>query len=177
MQFGAPVVLSSTHVDGSLRQSATKKKVPMLLYEAGEALRFDDYSIKLGVQGILNTMSALEMLPDYETKTKTMRERPFLAHSSFWMRAPGSGIFSAFARLGDRVEKNEVLGVLSDPLEKNNIEVLAKKSGLIIGKVQIPLVNKGDPLYHIATLQDSSRSSEKKEQLYQTEEDIDRNYI
>jgi len=177
MQFGAPVVLSSTHVDGSLRQSATKKKIPMLLYEAGEALRFDEYSIKLGVQGILNTMTTLGMLEDHEIKSKTMRDRPFVAHASFWTRAPSSGVFLAHARLGDRVEKNEIIGTLSDPLERNVTEVVAKKTGLIIGKVQIPLVNRGDPLYHIATLQDKSKADEIREQLHQTEEDIDRNYI
>ncbi|MDH3452714.1 MAG: succinylglutamate desuccinylase/aspartoacylase family protein, partial [Gammaproteobacteria bacterium] len=40
--FGVPVLINSRVRDGSLRQSAADCGVPMLLYEAGEALRFDE---------------------------------------------------------------------------------------------------------------------------------------
>ena len=44
--FGVPVLLNSGMRDGSLRQYAAEKGVPMLLYEAGEALRFDELAIR-----------------------------------------------------------------------------------------------------------------------------------
>ncbi len=41
--FGVPVLLNSNLVDGSLRESAVKNETKILLYEAGEALRFDEF--------------------------------------------------------------------------------------------------------------------------------------
>ena len=38
--FGVPVVIDSTLRDGSLREAARRKGIPMLLFEGGEALRF-----------------------------------------------------------------------------------------------------------------------------------------
>ena len=54
--FGSPVILNANIRDGSLRQSAVEGGKPFLLYEAGEVLRFDEFSIRLGVAGILSVM-------------------------------------------------------------------------------------------------------------------------
>ncbi len=62
--FGAPVVLHSELRDGSLRAVAQEKGVPILLYEAGEALRFDENSIRIGVQGLVNVLRENGMLPN-----------------------------------------------------------------------------------------------------------------
>ena len=61
--FGAPVVLHSELRDGSLRGTAQDSGVPILLYEAGEALRFDETSIRIGVAGIINVLREIQMLP------------------------------------------------------------------------------------------------------------------
>ena len=37
--------------------------MPILLYEAGEALRFDEVAIRAGVRGVVNVMRSLGMLP------------------------------------------------------------------------------------------------------------------
>lgn len=60
---GAPVIIKSKLREGSLRQSAQTLGVDMLLYEAGEGLRFDELSARVGVLGILRVMAALEMTP------------------------------------------------------------------------------------------------------------------
>ena len=51
--FHVPVLLNSNIRDGSLRQVAADRGIPILLYEAGEALRFDEHSIRAGVKGIV----------------------------------------------------------------------------------------------------------------------------
>ncbi len=40
--FGVPVLLNANLRDGSLREAAAEHGIPMLLYEAGEALRFGE---------------------------------------------------------------------------------------------------------------------------------------
>ncbi|HUR43162.1 MAG TPA: succinylglutamate desuccinylase/aspartoacylase family protein, partial [Aestuariivirga sp.] len=51
--FGPPVILVSKLRDGTLRQCARDAGVKMLLYEGGEALRFDEVAIRAGTLGIL----------------------------------------------------------------------------------------------------------------------------
>lgn len=147
--FSVPVLLNSTMRDGSLREAAAEKGIPMLLYEAGEALRFDEVSIRAGVRGIIKVMRELEMLPPSRKKTKASKE-PMVARSSSWLRAPSSGIFRPVVALGARVEKEGLLGVIEDPFGEVEDPVHAKFSGIVIGRINLPLVNEGDALFHIA---------------------------
>lgn len=147
--FSAPVMLNSTMRDGSLREAAAEKGIPMLLYEAGEALRFDEVSIRAGVRGIISVMRELEMLPPSKRKKATPKA-PMVARSSSWVRAPSSGIFRPVVALGARVEKEGLLGVIEDPFGEIENPVYAKYAGIVIGRINLPLVNEGDALFHIA---------------------------
>lgn len=151
--FDAPVIIASNLRDGSLREAASEHGIPMLLYEAGEALRFDEVSIRAGVKGIINVMRALEMLPPSKRKPRKHVE-PVVARSSSWIRASDSGILRAMVPLGGRVKKGTLLGVVSDPFGEMESTVLATFSGVVIGRTNLPLVNEGDALYHIAQFED-----------------------
>lgn len=151
--FDVPVIISSTLRDGSLREAAAENGIPMLLYEAGEALRFDEVSIRAGVKGIVNVMRLLEMLPASRRKT-TKQIDPVVARSSSWIRASDSGIFRAMIPLGGRVKKGTLLGVVADPFGEREIQIISPFSGIIIGRTNLPLVNEGDAIYHIARFGD-----------------------
>ena len=153
--FDVPVVISSNIRDGSLREAAAEFGIPMLLYEAGEALRFDEVSIRAGVQGIINVMRNLEMLPPSKRQTKKHIE-PVVARSSSWVRANDSGILRAMIPLGARVKKDTLLGVIADPFGEKEVNVTSSYSGIVIGRTNLPLVNEGDALYHIARFEDIS---------------------
>ena len=147
LAFGVPVVLNANLRDGSLRQAVLERKIPMLLYEAGEALRFDENAIQAGAQGVIRVMRALDMLP----KTKQRDgAKPFVAQSSHWVRAPDSGILRARASLGVAVRSGDRLGIIADPLGMAETPVIAEKSGVVIGRTELPLVNEGDALFHVA---------------------------
>lgn len=161
-EFGVPVIINSDLRDGSLRQVASEHGIPMLLYEAGEALRFDEISIRAGVKGILNVMRALDMLPKSRYHPKKQVE-PLVARSSAWVRATESGIFRTFAALGARVAKGEVLGAITSPFGDNNVELLSPTSGIVIGKSKLPLINEGDALFHIARFQGVKGAAENVE--------------
>ena len=152
--FDVPVIISSNIRDGSLREAAAEYGIPMLLYEAGEALRFDEISIRAGVKGIINVMRALEMLPESRSKKRTKHIEPVVARSSSWVRAPDSGILRAMVPLGARVKKNTLLGVVADPFGESEVNVETPFSGIVIGRTNLPLVNEGDALYHIARFED-----------------------
>jgi hypothetical protein len=151
--FGAPVILNSNVRDGSLRECAAEQGIPILLYEAGEALRFDEVSIRAGVKGVINVMRALEMLPPSRSKRKKPHA-PYVARSSSWIRAPASGLFRKVCAMGSRVKRGEVLGLIDDPFGRENEEVIATVGGIIIGCAEIPLVHEGEALFHIARFED-----------------------
>ena len=160
--FGVPVIINSDLRDGSLREVAAERGIPMLLYEAGEALRFDELSIRAGVKGILSVMRELAMLPKSRSKVKKQIE-PLVARSSIWARATESGIFRTYAALGSRVAKGEVLGAIASPFGDNNVDLLSPHSGIVIGKSKLPLVNEGDALFHIARFQTVKGAAENVE--------------
>lgn len=157
--FAVPVLLNSDIRDGSLREAAVELGIPLLLYEAGEALRFDELSIRAGVRGIINVMRALEMLP--ESKKKQAYKKPYIARTSNWVRAPASGIFVNRLNLGSLVQKNETLGVISDPFGENEVPVISPYEGIIIGRSYLPLVNEGDALVHIGRFGDAETVADK----------------
>ena len=76
--FGAPVILNANLRDGSLRQAVEEKGVPMLLYEAGEALRFDEFAVRAGVKGILAVIRSIGMLTSRSVKSS--RIQPMVAN-------------------------------------------------------------------------------------------------
>jgi uncharacterized protein len=62
LAFGVPVVLNSNLRDGSLRQAATDRDIRMLLFEGGEALRYEEKVIRSAMRGIISIMNAIGML-------------------------------------------------------------------------------------------------------------------
>jgi len=151
--FAAPLLLNSRRPDGSLRKSAAEKNVTMLLYEAGEALRFDENCILTGVQGIIRVMQHLDMLDCDKPFTEPVQE-PRIAHSSTWLRASVSGIFRSSAALGALVKRDANVGVINNPASHTETKVIAPFTGLVIGRSELPLVYEGDALFHIARLEE-----------------------
>lgn len=145
--FGVPVLLNSNLRDGSLRQSAVENGTKILLYEAGQALRFDEFSIRAGVKGILNVLGHIGLIKRKPVKKPVEH---FIANNSVWCRANESGIVNNLKALGDSVQKNEPLATIGGPFGETFDTVKAPKAGIIIGKQNIPLAQEGDALFHIA---------------------------
>lgn len=154
--FGTPVIINANLKDGSLRQAAAERGVRMLLYEAGSALRFDRLAVRAGVRGILNVMRHLHMLRRIKGKGSENDFSSLEARSSSWLRAPVGGIFRSSVALGQRVQKGQVLGEMSDPVGEDKSEIRAPFGGIVIGRTQLPVVNEGDALFHIARFGDPS---------------------
>lgn len=162
--FGVPVLLNSSLRDGSLRCTCKDFNIPVLLYEAGEALRYDDVSIKAGVMGVLNVLRALNMLP---VRRKTRRFEPFIARKSVWVRTSESGMVRAVSRLGNHVEKGELLAFVDDPYGGEPHKMVASQAGIIIGRLELPLVYEGDAVFHIACFHDDVENVSEEVEIFQ----------
>lgn len=147
--FGAPVMLHARLRDGSLRQAARDRGATVLLYEAGEALRFDEDAIAVGVRGVRRVLASLGMIDDEPTTEATVEVVE--SRASSWVRARGTGILHLDVHLGEWVEEGQRLGGLSDTFGRRVRLVHADRPGIVIGLTRAPIVNAGDALVHVAT--------------------------
>ncbi|HJS72277.1 MAG TPA: succinylglutamate desuccinylase/aspartoacylase family protein [Acidimicrobiia bacterium] len=154
--FGAPFSIHARLRDGSLRQAAAERDVTVLLYEAGQANRFDDRAIETGVAGVMRTLRSMGMidarLPKAPATTLIRRTR--------WVRARRGGIADIEVDLGDHVTSGQTVASISDAFGTRPTQVKAPETGWVIAQSLRPLVNLGDGLVHIAT---SSRGPDRDE--------------
>jgi hypothetical protein len=144
--FGAPFTIKARSRDGSLRQAAAELGKTVLLYEAGQAHRFDEEAIETGYAGVLRTLGHMGMVdepvPPAEPTTLIRRTR--------WVRARRGGIVEMHARLGQRVTEGDLVASISDAFGKRATGVKATQTGWVVACTVRPLVNLGDALIHIA---------------------------
>jgi hypothetical protein len=152
--FGAEVILESPERSGSLRRAAREAGVDVLVYEGGEGLRFDEFAIRAGVDGIAGVMlkiGMLELPEGVEPRAGNDNRRPpIFANASKWVRAPEGGVLRTVKRIGEAVSQEEVIGHVANPYDDTDVAVRSPRRGIIIGKTTLPIVNMGDALFHIA---------------------------
>jgi predicted deacylase len=151
--FGVPVLINSSVRDGSLRAETSALGIPVLLYEAGEALRYDEISIRAGVSGVINVMRTLGMLPP--SRSRSVTSEPFIARKSLWVRAHESGMLRTKIALGAHVKKGALLGYIDDPFSGTQHPIYSTVEGVVIGRLELPLVYEGDATFHIACFTDN----------------------
>jgi len=145
--FGAAIMLHSRVRDGSLRQAATARGVHVLLYEAGEANRFNDFAIETGMEGILRVMHELGM---WDGDGVEPRATPLATSKSHWVRARRGGILRLAVGLGETVSPGQIVGSVADAFGTGVSRVRARTEGIVIGHLSKPLVNQGDAIVHVA---------------------------
>ncbi|MDX1497699.1 MAG: M14 family metallopeptidase [Salinisphaeraceae bacterium] len=161
--FAAPVIMNAPVRPGSLREYTSKNQIPVLLYESGEALRFDEYCVRTGVRGVVNVMRSIGMLPPSKRQRKWAE--PVFAQSSFWLRAPASGILRSLVNLGEWVKAEQTIAMIADPYGQTETPVVASEAGLVIGRTNLPPVNEGDALFHIARVDAPHSAAETVERF------------
>ena len=70
--------------------------------------------------------------------------------SSTWLRAPEGGVLRSSLPTGAHVSRGEKVGEISDPLGHASVQVIAEDDGIIIGRTNLPIVHRGDAMFHIA---------------------------
>jgi predicted deacylase len=164
--FNSPVILHAKLRDGSMRQYADDKDIPFLLYEAGESLRFDELSIRTGVNGIINVMDNLGMISlkqKHHSKIKSIT-----AKHSYWVRAPESGLFHPYKQLGKLIKKGECIARISNPMGREEYRVYSPLEGIIIGKSNMPMIHEGAAIFHVASFDEVGEVVEQIDYLKET---------
>lgn len=148
--FGAPFVLYSKNLSKSFRTSCTKLGKDMLLFEGGKSFHIDDVVTNSGVNGSKRVLKHLGMLKTVFKSSKPKKACLFIEDSK-WQRAKYSGMFKASIAVGSKVEKEDIIGNITDPYGKFNYFVRAQNAGYVINVNELPIVYQGDALFHIST--------------------------
>jgi len=153
--FAAPVTVRAQYRDGSLRTYCSSKGIPMLVYEGGEANRFNDEAVRAGVTGTLRVLAELGIWAGDAPPPDPAGS--IVVEHSHWERARRSGIVRIDVRPGQRVEQGEVLGVIADAVGERPTPVRASTPGIVLGYSRHPMANQGDALVHVADTSESAR--------------------
>lgn len=143
--FHAPFTIDAPFRPHSIRQTAAKHGKNIIVYEGGESLRFDQQAIEEGVNGTLRLMKHLNMI-DWAPEPK---EENKIIWNSSWARAHHAGLFQSIIRCGDLVQKNQIIGAITDPFGEFKVEIKSPSTGYVVGLNNHPVVNAGDALLHI----------------------------
>ena len=166
--FKAPVVTNVSLEGNFLRHTTEELHVPLLVYQAGEAMRFDEGAISLGIDGIHNVMRAVEMLEPAPSK----EIQPIFSREEDWIIAHKGGILHPNVSLGQTIQKKELIGNISDPFGADVLEpVLAPQEGIVVGINTSPLIHEGLPIFKLASFLDYNKAESAIEDWDQKQPD------
>lgn len=144
--FEPPMILNSPLIENSFRKAAYKKGKHILVYEAGESLRFSEFAIQEGIDGTLRLMKYLNMI----NEAPEPNEETIIYLKSDWLRAKYAGLFSSNVEIGDEIKIKQKIGYIAEPFGHEEFEVIATRNARVIGVNNSPVVHKGDALIHFA---------------------------
>ena len=150
--FSAPILIYKSPENGSLRKTAEELGVPNIIFEGGEANRFDRDIIKSGTSGILRVLKHLKMIKNLKVSNLDKKRITITCENSVWIRAKQSGILKVMVSGGQSVKKGDVLAHISDVYGENRNDIYAPLSGIVIGQSVNTIVYQGDAVIHIGLL-------------------------
>lgn len=153
--FQSPIITNVRSKKSSFRKTADDLHIPLIVYQGGEAMRFDQDAITVGYNGAVNTIKHLNM-------TKLAPEstiNPIYSQDEDWIVAHKSGILQTDVKLGQSIVKNGNIAKISDPFGTENFEyVKSHADGIVVGINTTPLIHEGLPIFKIASFLDDLKA-------------------
>ncbi len=159
--FGIPVILHSEGTEGMLRYAAVNADIPAVTLETGESLTLQETAVAHGIKGIKILLSEMKMLKN----TYAWNDPESIYYHSAWVRVDHGGVLFSNVRLGDRVIKNKILGVVTDPITNTRSEIISPYNGQIIGMAVDQIVMPGFAGFHIGIQETEERISAIKKKF------------
>ncbi len=149
--FGSNVVIDSEGSSGTLRHEATEADIPTITVEMGEAHRFQRGLIDRALDGVQSVLAGYGVyptaavdLPAWWTVVTTDQKT--------WIRADDGGLVDMHYERGDLVAEGDAICSISNPFKTDVVAVDAPFTGLLVGKLENPVVYPGNPLVHLVEL-------------------------
>jgi len=160
--FGSNVTIDSEGASGTLRREATTAGVPTITVEMGEAHRFQRRFIDRALDGVASVFAEYAVYPTDPVHRPGWRTI-VTAGQKTWLRADDGGLVEMHYDSGDLVEEGDTVCSISSPFKTNVVDVAAPFTGLLVGKLENPLVYPGNPLIHLVELDDRTRRAYERE--------------
>lgn len=150
--FNPPMILNSSYIAKTVRESLSRRGKKMLLFEGGKTNSIEELVVEEGLNGVKRLLEYLNMR---SFKIDISKDRkPIYLGESKWLRSPNSGMFQATIKNGSKVQKGDVIGIVTDPYGKIERKIKATLNGYIICLNESPVVYKGDAIFHIGKERD-----------------------
>lgn len=147
--FNPRFIVYASEREKSFRQAATELGKKVILFEGGKSLDFNQRITNRGVNGSQRIMHHLGIRDFSKELEESKNNGAVIIKHSTWLRAKYGGLFRFFVKDGIKVQKGDVIGVISDPYGKFEYKIKIPESGHIIGLNHAPVVYKGDAILHL----------------------------
>ncbi|MDZ7903818.1 MAG: hypothetical protein U5L01_15365 [Rheinheimera sp.] len=146
--FNAPIIIKAASREGTMRGTANSLGIPIILYEAGEALRFDEQRH----QNWCSWHYECNAQFGHAQKCQAPRENPLVI---FQRKVVGSVpsmmvLLVITSALGKKLIKAISWRISTHPTVILKSRCRLSFHGIIIGRNNLPLINEGEALFHIA---------------------------
>src|SRR5262247_2268726 len=128
-----------------LENTATTRGKPSITVEAGHAGTVEPDDVRVLVDGCLNVMRYLKMLPG----AARAREHPVWIERVATVASEQTGIFYPLVRRGSYVEQGMKIGYVTDYVGKTIFEARAPVAGVVLFVRAVPSMTKGETVANI----------------------------
>ncbi len=137
-------------LDGRTLSVARDAAIPAIYTEIGGAGIYDESLTVMAIEGVMNVMRALDMLPE-ETKSLKIKyhledHRKNSGDLHRLLSSPIDGFYIPSVSFGQHVEVGDLIGTVQDPSGKRSVEIKADQAGIIFILRSTPSVKAGDSL-------------------------------
>ena len=140
------IIVNKYDESGTLRHWANDNKIPAITIEIGNANAFQHSLIDETLEGILNTMRYYQMI---DGEVKDLIDDAIVCEKSYWLYSKKGGIIDVLPALADRVTKGQLVAKVYDVFGQVREQILADRSGIVIGKNVNPKCDAGTRVVHL----------------------------
>jgi len=140
------IIVNKYDEQGTLRAWANDNGIPAITIEIGNSNAFQHSLIDETLEGILNTLRYLNMI---QGDIKDMVTNATVCDRSYWIHSSRGGIIDVFPGLAKNVKKGQVIARVYDVFGQVKEEIVADRSGIVIGKNVRPNCDAGTRVLHL----------------------------
>jgi predicted deacylase len=140
------IIVKKGDEKGTLRGWANDSGIPAITIEIGNPSTFQYKLIDETLDGILNTLKYLNMIPG---EVEDLIENSTVCSNSYWIYTKRGGIIEVLPKLADRVVSGQLIATVSDVFGQIKEEIFADRSGIVIGKNVRPNCDSGNRVLHL----------------------------
>jgi predicted deacylase len=160
--FGSNVIIDSEGSSGTLRREATEAGVETITVEMGEAHRFQRRLIDRALDGVASVLAEYGVYPTDPVHLPGWRTI-VTSDQKTWIRADDGGLVDMHYDRGELVHDGDAICSISNPFKTEVVDVTAPFTGLLVGKLENPVVFPGNPLVHFVDLDDRTLRAFERE--------------